>query len=243
MSKPCWKAVPCTTEDAGLRGGERKDAWVKICPECRTKNDDFDHFCKKCGFLLSNSSLKEKKEKVLAKNRLPRMWIVFVIAVFALGAAFWIIEGKTTTHPRIASPQKVMGGVNYSGKTISMTDIKVKVEDGKITLPVDVLKEKKIIRFEYENNGVKIPLLAYVSPDGGVVTAVSICEPCQSTRFHIKGNTIVCDTCGTEWDLETLKGIKGGCISYPPRAISSTVEKDRIVIEEKAVLDWKPRAS
>jgi uncharacterized membrane protein len=187
--------------------------------------------------------LKEKRDKVLGQNRSPRMWIVFIVVVLALGgAAFWIIEGKTTTHPKIASQQKVMKGVDYSGKTISMTDIEARAEDGKISIPVDILKEKKMIRFEYEGHGVKVPLLAYVTPDGRVVTAVSMCEPCRSTRFHIEGKAIVCDTCATEWDLETLKGIKGGCVNYPPQVISSTVEKDRIVIEEKAVLDWKPRA-
>jgi hypothetical protein len=30
-------------------------------------------------------------------------------------------------------------------------------------------------------------------------------------------------------------------MNYPPEVIPSTVEKDRIVIDEKAVLDWKPR--
>ncbi len=216
---------------------------MKVCPECRTKNDDFDHFCKKCGLLLSNVSLKGKREKVLVENRLPRMWIVFIIAIFMLGgAAFWIMEGETTTHPKIGSQQKVLEGVDYSGKTISMADIEAKVEGGKISIPVDVLKEKKIVRFEYEGHGMKVPLLAYVTPDGSVVTAVSMCEPCQSTRFHIEGKTLVCDACATEWDLETLKGINGDCVNYPPPVIPSIIEKDRILIEEKAVLDWKPRA-
>lgn len=215
---------------------------MKVCLECRTKNDDLNHFCKKCGFLLSNASLKEKRDEVLAQKRLPWMWIAFIVAFLAIGgAAFWIIEGKTTSNPRIASQQKVMERVDYSGQTISMTEIEARVESGKITIPVDVLKEKKIIRFEYEGHGKKVPLLAYVTSAGRVVTAVSICEPCRSTRFHIEGKAIVCNACATEWDLETLKGIKGGCVNYPPEVIPSTVEKDRILIEEKAVLDWKPR--
>lgn len=45
----------------------------------------------------------------------------------------------------------------------------------------------------------------------------------------------------TEWNLETLKGIKGGCMNYPPEVIPNTVEKDRIWIDEKVVLEWKPR--
>jgi uncharacterized membrane protein len=102
--------------------------------------------------------------------------------------------------------------------------------------------EKKIVRFEYEGQGVRVPLLAYVTSTGRVVTAVSLCEPCRSTRFHIEEKAIVCNSCATEWDLETLKGIKGGCVNYPPAVIPSAVEKDRILIEEEAVLDWKPRA-
>jgi len=226
-----------------VQGGERKDSWMKVCPECRTKNEDLSHFCEKCGFLLSNSSLKEKRDKVLAQKKLPWMWIALIVAFVALGgAAFWIIEGKTTTHPKIASQQKVMERVDYSRQTISMTDIEPRVEGGKISIPVDALKEKKIVRFEYEGHGKKVPLLAYVTSAGRVVTAVSMCEPCRSTRFHIEKKAIVCNACATEWDLETLKGIKGGCVNYPPEVIPSTVEKERILIEEKAVLDWKPRA-
>jgi uncharacterized protein len=134
-----------------------------------------------------------------------------------------------------------MDRVDYAGQTIPMTDIVAKVEKGKISIPLDLVKEKKMVRFEYEGNGVKIPLLAYVTLAGRVVTAISMCEPCRSTRFHIQDKTLVCNACNTEWSLETLKGIQGGCVNYPPEVIPSTVEKDRVLIEEKVVLGWKPR--
>jgi uncharacterized membrane protein len=226
-----------------MKGGERKDHLMKVCPECRTKNDDVSNFCKKCGFLLSNSSFKDKKEKVLAeKKKSPWFFISLIfIAIVLGGVVFWIIQGKTTTNPKIASQQKVMERVDYTGQTIPMTDIVAKVENGKISIPLDVVKEKKMVRFEYEGNGVKIPLLAYVTLAGRVVTAISMCEPCRSTRFHIQDRVLVCNACNTEWNLETLKGIKGGCMNYPPEVIPSTVEKDRVLIEEKVVLGWKPR--
>jgi len=88
---------------------------------------------------------------------------------------------------------------------------------------------------------LKIPLLSYMTLAGRVVTAVSMCEPCRSTRFHIKDKALVCNACYTEWNLETLQGIKGGCMDYPPEVIPNTVENDRIVIEEKVVVAWKPR--
>jgi uncharacterized protein len=192
---------------------------------------------------MAGFSFKDKREKVLGeKKKSPWFFIsLIVIAIVLGGVVFWIIHGKTTANPKIASQQKVMDRVDYAGQTIPMTDIVAKVEKGKISIPLDLVKEKKMVRFEYEGNGVKIPLLAYVTLAGRVVTAISMCEPCRSTRFHIQDKTLVCNACNTEWNLETLKGIQGGCLNYPPEVIPSTVEKDRVLIEEKVVLGWKPR--
>ncbi len=192
---------------------------------------------------MAGSSFKDKREKVLGeKKKSPWIFISLVVIALALGGvAFWVIQEKTTANPKIVPQQKVMEKVDYSGQAISMTDIVAKVENGKISIPLDVLKEKKMVRFEYGGKGVKIPLLAYITLAGRVVTAISMCEPCQSIRFRIQDKTLVCNACNTEWNLETLKGIKGGCMNYPPEVIPSTVEKDRVLIEEKVVLGWKPR--
>lgn len=193
---------------------------------------------------MAGSSFKEKREKVLGeKKKSPWVLISLIVGAFVLGGvAFWIIQGKTTANPKIASQQKVMEKVDYVGQTIGMTDMLAKVENGKISIPLDVVKEKKMVRFEYEGKGLKIPLLAYVTLAGRVVTAISMCEPCRSTRFHIQDKSLVCNACNTEWNLETLKGIQGGCMNYPPEVIPSAIEKDRILIEEKIVINWKPRA-
>ena len=217
---------------------------MKACSKCQTKNQDSSLFCKKCGSKLSGSIFQEKKERVLGEKGRKPYWIPISLAIIAIalgGFGYWIIQEKTTTNPKITSQQKVMEKVDYAGQTILMTDISAKVENGKISIPLDVVKEKKMVRFEYENNGLKIPLLSYITQSGRVITAVSICEPCRSTRFHIKDKTIVCNACATEWNLETLKGIQGGCLNYPPDIIPSTIEKDRIQIDEKIVTHWKPR--
>jgi len=217
---------------------------MKACPKCQAKNQDSNNFCKKCGFQLSGSSFQDKKEKVLGDKRRKLYWVPISLAVFAAllaGVGYWIIDGNTQSNPKVSSQPKVSEKVNYSGQTIRMTDIQAKVEKGKISIPLDVVKEKKMVRFEYENNGNKIPLLAYITQTGRVVTAVSMCEPCRSTRFHINDKKIVCNACGTEWNLETLKGIQGGCLNYPPDIIPSTIEKDRIQIDEKIITQWRPR--
>ncbi len=217
---------------------------MRACPKCQTKNQESSNFCKKCGSKISGSSFQDKKEKVLGEKKRRSPWLLVSLAISAValgGIAFWIIQGNSAANPKVSSQPKVSESVDYSGQTIRMTDILAKVETGKISIPLDAVMEKRIVYFEYNGNGTKIPLLAYITQTGRVVTAVSMCEPCRSTRFHIKGKTLVCNACATEWDLETLKGIRGGCLGYPPDAIPSTVEKGRILIDEKIVSQWKPR--
>ena len=217
---------------------------MKACPKCQTKNQDSNNFCKKCGFQLQSSSFQDKKEKVLGEKKRKPYWVpisLTVIAVILAAVGYWLVMGDTAADPRVSSQPKVSEKVDYSGQTIRMTDIQAKVEKGKISIPLNVVKEKKIVYFQYEVNGAIIPLLSYITQSGRVVTAVSMCEPCRSTRFHINDKKIVCNACATEWNLETLKGIQGGCLNYPPDVIPSTIERDHIQIDEKMVTQWKPR--
>lgn len=182
----------------------------------------------------------EHQEKNCNKRRLP-----IAIAITALiigGLSHGLMPGGSKADPRASSVPPVPGKIESAGQQIRMTDITAKVENGKISISLNVVKEKKIVRFEYEANGTRIPLLSYITPTGKVVTAVSVCEPCRSTKFHIRDNSIVCNACFAEWDMETLRGIKGGCLNYPPDAIPNKVENGQILIDEKIVAQWKPRA-
>ncbi len=217
---------------------------MKACPKCKTENQEPSRFCKKCGFQLSDSSFQDKKEKVLGEKKRKYFWIPVSLGILALilvVVGYWAIEGNTGSNPKVSSQPKVSERIDYSGQTIRMTDFQAKVEKGKISIPLDVVKEKKMLRFEYEGNGAVIPLVAYITQTGRIVTAVSMCEPCRSSRFHIYDKKLVCNACGTEWSLETLKGIQGGCLNYPPDVIPSTIEGDQIRIDEKTVAQWKPR--
>ena len=173
----------------------------------------------------------------------PRTRVYSIIAVVILGGfVSWLLPVNSHADPGTPLPPLPAKKADSGGQAIRMTDVTAKVENGKISLSLDVVKEKKIVRFEYESNGVRVPLLSYVAPSGKVVTAVSVCEPCRSTKFHIRGNSIVCNACFAEWDIETLQGIRGGCLKYPPDVIPNKIEKGQILIDEKVVIQWKPRA-
>ncbi|MEW5901519.1 MAG: Fe-S-containing protein [Acidobacteriota bacterium] len=217
---------------------------MTTCPKCQTKNLNSSRFCKKCGSELSGSSLRSKKKKVLGEKRKsfrsPMLWMAVVIALGGFG--YWLIRGNSEPDPRISNQPTISGGLNYARLIVPMTDISSNLENGEISVPLDLVKEKRLVRFEYASASGTIPLLAYITPTGRVMTAVSVCEPCRSTHFTIRDKTVVCNACATEWNIENLKGIRGGCVNYPPDVIPSTVDKGRILIDEKIVARWKPRA-
>jgi len=219
---------------------------MKVCPKCQTKNQDSSQFCKECSVNLSGFTFQDKKEKVLGEKRGNPSWRLIFVAAFGVvvlaGLAYWFIQkGDAVADTKVSAQPKVIAKVDYTGQQIAMTDVPIKLENGKISIPVETVIEKGIVRFDYEANGVKIPLLSYVTQAGKIITAVSMCEPCRSTRFHIKDKSLVCNACNTEWNLETLKGIQGGCLNYPPDVIPSTLVKNQIQIDEKVVARWKPR--
>ncbi len=117
------------------------------------------------------------------------------------------------------------------------------VESGKVSVSVDEVKAKKIVYWDYKKpNGTTTALMAYATPSGAVKLAVRICEPCNGYSFRIEGNQIVCNTCGTRWDLETSKGISGGCQGYPPDVLKSATIDGKITVDEGVVSSWKARA-
>ena len=142
---------------------------------------------------MSGSEFQDKKEKVLGgKKRFSWLTVSLVIVVMMLGGiAYWVIEGETLVNSKVSAQPRVAVNVDYAGQKISMTDFSPTVENGKIIIPLHVVLNKKLVRFEYEGNGKKVPLLSYITQAGRVMTAVSLCKSCQSTRFHINGKTLV----------------------------------------------------
>lgn len=212
------------------------------CTHCHAANKPGSHFCKQCGARLATAS--RKRNRVVATRRATSWWkfpagfggVALLVIVFA------VMSRSPASNPRMLAQPLVTEKTDYGDGIIPMSPIESTVQDGRITIPVQAVKEKKLVRFEHNDGSRSLPLLAYLTPSGRLVTAVSVCEPCESTRFHIEGKTIVCDKCGSRWDLETLSGLSGGCLSYPPDFIPSVVQGGTIQIDEARVKQWTPRA-
>ncbi|MBU2027015.1 MAG: DUF2318 domain-containing protein [Proteobacteria bacterium] len=183
-----------------------------------------------------------KREKLLAqKKKFPFVKMVVILLVLAVPLAWFILRNSPEAGLGSVAGTAVMEKVNYRDQRIAMTRVDAATDGGYTEIPVDVIKDKKIVYFEYNKGGKQMPLMAYITPSGKLVTAVSMCEPCRSTKFHIEGEEMVCNACGTRWTMEGLQGISGGCLAYPPDVVAHTIEGGKVRIQDTIILDWKPR--
>ncbi len=163
------------------------------------------------------------------------------LSLFGIFTFLFIDHLPGGVHPVIANQPEVAMATMYTGQTIEPQPVIAEVREGKVTFPLSLLLAKKAIAFEYQLPAGKLPLLAYISPEGKLVTAVRICEPCNSNSFRIEGTDLACGNCETRWKLTNLEGIQGSCQKYPPDPIPSTLVGDQVQIDETILKHWKMR--
>lgn len=185
---------------------------------------------------------KGKKEQLLGEKKGIKLWGgIIILLLVAAFSAYWFILRDGEAGAKGLSGSKVVDKVNYGNTIVAMTPVDAVTRSGVLEIPLEMVKDKKLVSFTYGKKESQLPLMAYITPKGMLVTAVSVCEPCKSTKFHIEGNNMVCNTCDTRWDLESLKGISGGCLKYPPDVIGHKIEGGKVRMKEMTILNWKPR--
>ncbi len=196
---------------------------------------------KKSGNKKKSGGPKKAKPKSEGNKYGPLVAVVIVIAVVVGLIAFSSAANEGTTGAGNAANTGATGSdQKAAGDKIEMTDVKANVANGKITFSESEIRKAGIVYFEYK--GAKnVNLLAYAGPSGKIVSAVSLCEPCRGQRFHIEGTTLVCNTCGSVWELETHKAVSGACTNYPPEILPSETVNGQVAVPESEVLAWQPR--
>jgi len=201
--------------------------------------------------ILNKEAIKVKNNRVDKRQKFTQpkkskavfySSILGVAAVIFIGSYF-LFGNINSSNSSINTAVDTGKTVNYSpNEKLEQTLVESKVENGKeIVTTLSMVKEKKFIRTEYKANGKIVPLTAFIQPNGKVMVAVSFCEPCKGDSFHITGNQIICNVCGTTWDLQTLKGISGACQTYPPQALTYSLNGDNLEIPQKVLDAWTPR--
>ncbi len=192
----------------------------------------------------NNHEAKRQKFTQKKQSKTGLFSVIGVVAVVVIIGSFFLF-GNNTSNPNdsVKAAADIGQTVNYSPNVkLEQTVVESKVENGnEILASLSTIKDKKFVWTEYKANGKRVPLTAFVQPDGKIMVAASLCEPCKGERFHISGNQLICNVCGTIWDLQTLKGISGGCQTYPPEALTYSLNGDNIEVPQSVLDAWTPR--
>jgi uncharacterized protein len=153
-----------------------------------------------------------------------------VVAVLGVLLAVFVVV--MLSHPEAATAQVIQ----------QVPAATAAVASGQVTVSAEEVRTKKIVYWDYSRaDGTSVPLMAYQCPCGVLKMAVRMCEPCDGYSFRIEGTQLACNSCDTRWDLETLRGISGGCQDYPPDLLRTRVIDGRLTVDEARVARWTPR--
>jgi len=218
----------------------------RTCTNCGSALRQGAKFCPNCGVEIKpDVTAQEATPGRPGKKAMSKQAKALYSAAGAviLGVFFFVFASHIgdQPHPIIEKQQSVAMYTMYADQQITQSPVKPRVENGKIIIPLSVLLEKKMLEFDYDGPTTVVPLLAYISNEGKLVTAIRFCEPCNSKTFRIEGKELLCGNCTTRWSLNNLKGISGSCQKYPPAPIPSVIVGNEIHIEEKYAKEWKLR--
>lgn len=155
-----------------------------------------------------------------------------LIAVAGIAVAV-VLVAFIAVGPNEASPSTPLPG-GASAQSIQLVPATTgAVEDGKASVSLEEVRAKGMVYWDFKQaDGKTTPLMAYFAPSGAAKVAVRICDGnCNDLSFRIEGNQMVCDACGTKWDLETVRGISGSCQGTPPKLLPSRIVDGKLIAD------------
>jgi len=211
------------------------------CKRCGSEISQEVRFCPTCGSSIS----LQKAEAPTAPARTAltaKQWVVrgALTVVLVVGIAIYLNQLLRTFHPVIEAQPTVALVTMYRDEQIRSTPVEASMKDGKIAVPLRLVQEHKLVRFFDPERIQETPLIAYVTPQGKLVTAMSRSEHCGSTDFYLSGNNIHCASCPSYWNMASLEAY-ACCQRYYPDPIPSVVSGDLVLIDAPRVRQWQSR--
>lgn len=206
------------------------------CESCGREIRPGVAYCPGCG--KPRSRVAPAKSSSVPKGGKPRWFIVLTLFVCALFGYLFLDHLPGGDHPVIAGQPRVEAETGGRAEQVPVT---ATVEGPNLTIPLADVVSNRLVEFEYSDGTVTVPLVAFITGEGRLVTSFRICEPCNSKSYSIEGERLLCGNCETEWSLNNLEGLQGSCQKYPPEPFPSVIEGDRVVMSIARIKEWKIR--
>ena len=174
------------------------------------------------------------------KSKTRRVGVILFPLVIAAGLGLFFIYVNPSEHSVVRDQPVVDAPAMYDTTFITMSNIVVREEGDDLVFSLADLKRYRLVRFEYAGKSTTRPVLAYVAPNGKLVTAISVSEHCGSTEFKISGNQIYCARCPSHWDMMTMEAY-ACCAKYYPDPVPSRVIDGEVHVAKRVIEQWAGR--
>lgn len=212
---------------------------TKMCQLCGSEIQEGTEACPQCGAKILSDGSVEEKAAPLGKGLTRRILQIAIPIVVLIGMYSYYSDAFREYHPVIAKQPEVVSS-DLTGK-VSSTIIQARIEGPFMIVSLNDLKEFGVVRFFDPENIQEIPVIAYFTPSGRLVTAMSISEGCRSRDFYLEGENIHCANCPSYWNASSLEAY-ACCQKYYPDPIPSTILGDEVRVELDLVRSWQARS-
>lgn len=211
------------------------------CPSCGSEVLAEMKFCPHCGSNLSSVESTDSAEQKTAKPKIKIIAMVLLLVVLAGGLSVYFGVLFREFHPVIDKQPSIVVPIEYGvAQKIPSQPVDAKMERGFIAIPLQKVIDMKLVRF-YDPEGIQaVPIIAYITPEGKLVTAMSKSEQCQSEDFYLEGHNIHCASCPSYWNMSSLEAY-ACCQRYYPDPIPSSIVDNSVRIDPQLVRNWRPR--
>ena len=213
----------------------------KQCSLCGSEVEQNAKFCPHCGSNLAASQAIPPAGGHSQSYRFRWVARLGIAAVLVVGVLSFYRDAFRAYHPVIEKQPDVLQIKSYGTEKIPSTLVQAKVEGPFMIISLKEVAEKRVVRFFDPENQQTVPILAYVTPAGRLVTAMSLSENCRSTDFYLEGENIHCANCPSYWNASSLEAY-ACCQKFYPDPIPSTVLGDEVRIEASTVRKWQARS-
>jgi hypothetical protein len=159
---------------------------------------------------------------------LAALAIILSLAACSNGNA----AAQGTTNTQTTTKTTASTGGTYAPKSVTPV-----ITGDIVSISAATVNSVKNVEFNVQFDQGTASYMVYVY-NGSVQMRASICVPCQGRSFTLKGNNLICNTCGTVFSAQTGKGISGvsACQNYPKASVTFTTGADGNLTATKADL-------
>lgn len=209
-----------------------------VCSQCGNSLPDNSVVCLQCGNIIQSNISAQPVSKKQRNIKIISTIVVFFVLLSGIG--YFAATISRSYHPVIDDQPSIGFGLNAAPGKIMSNKITAIIDGNDIVFPLDIVTNYRIVRLGDPEGKQTVPILAYITPRGKVVTAMSISESCRSNDFFLEGNTIHCANCPSNWNMESMEAY-ACCQKYYPEPIPSKIINGQIHIDKNIVQNWRTR--